>query len=73
MQIVTERRANHPSGRHNYWESEADDLGLMLRTRSGYNPQVAVGCRQKMSAQGGKQPKRAPCCPSQGNKEHAFL
>ncbi len=42
---------NKPYSRSN--ETEADEIGLMLMAKSGYNPQAAPKLWQKMQAQGG--------------------
>lgn len=43
--------ANKPYSRSN--ETEADEVGLILMAKSGYNPQYAPQLWQKMQAQGG--------------------
>lgn len=49
-------------------ESEADYMGLVLMTIAGYNPDVAIGFWQKMSADGGSVPEFMSTHPSDATR-----
>lgn len=49
-------------------ELEADYMGLILMTIAGYNPEVAVGFWQKMSANGGNTPELLSTHPNDANR-----
>lgn len=49
-------------------ESEADYMGLVLMTIAGYNPNVAIGFWQKMSADGGSVPEFMSTHPSDATR-----